>query len=178
MENGGTTVAGAGRAEEAEGGSGGVTVSGKCRGDSDCPPAECSSCRGAPGGCPPSNCVEGQCFAPNCASVDACAQKSCGDACSACYSDDGSCSAGTCDRWGDCKETVDSCDLSAPRPCTRTDARGAGFVNGRTCNVVQGWGWNGSRCVAVVGCTCEGSDCRSLLQTETDCSGAFVHCRQ
>jgi len=155
---------------------GGAGASLGCKSDFDCPPASCASCKDTQGGCPPSNCVMGQCFAPSCATIDACAQKICGDACSACYSEDGQCSQGVCDQWGDCKDSVASCDINAPRPCTPSDAAGAGFVNGKTCNVVQGWGWNGSHCAAIVGCVCQGSDCRSLLQTESDCSGAFIGC--
>jgi hypothetical protein len=144
----------------------------------DCPDLDCSSCAGTPGGCPPSDCVSGRCFHPSCSSIDACYGKQCGEECEACYADDGNCTAGVCDLWGDCKEEVNSCDGAAPRPCSPVDAVGAGFVNGQTCNVVLGWGWGGTHCVAIVGCVCQGSDCRSLLQRESDCSGVFLSCRQ
>lgn len=160
-------------------GSGGVPeVTAACVSYMDCEPLHCASCDQAPGGCPPSDCVDGQCFHPTCSALDACAGKSCGDACSACYALDGDCTPqpGFCDRWGDCKESESSCDPNEPRPCTPLDARGAGFVSGKTCNVVQGWGWGGEECVPVVGCICEGSDCRSLLQTQTDCSATFASC--
>ena len=149
----------------------------QCAADTECTANQCESCKDAPGGCPLGSCVMGYCFYPSCAIIDACAGKSCGDPCKACYSADGSCSDGFCDRWGDCKSENMSCQMDAPRPCSPTDAAGSGYVNGKTCNQVLGWGWNGSKCIPVVGCTCSGSDCRSLLQTQGDCSAVFAdHC--
>ena len=186
MPNGGSDAGGTGSfgeaGQRAAAGTGASSAAGDasyawaCETYHDCPPADCASCANTPGGCPPSNCVMGQCFHDSCASIDACYGKMCGDACQACYGDDGVCTAGTCDRFGDCTARGNSCDTFAPLPCDPHDARGAGFVNGKTCNNILGWAWGGTKCVPVVGCVCAGSDCRSLLQTETDCSGAYYTC--
>jgi hypothetical protein len=156
-----------------EGGSG----SQFCSTGNDCLAGQCASCKDAPAGCPAGTCVTGQCFYPSCAIMDACFGKMCGDRCQACYSGDGSCSPGVCDRWGDCKEVVESCEIAAPRPCAPMDAVGVGSVNGRPCNQILGWAWMGANCAPVIGCVCEGSDCRALIQAQPDCNSVFAdHC--
>jgi hypothetical protein len=147
-----------------------------CEADSDCQAIQCASCRGRPSGCPNGRCVMFQCFYESCAIIDACFGKMCGDTCQACYSSDGDCVAGACDTFGDCKAVADTCEPGAPRPCAPTDAIGVGSVGGWPCNQILGWGWNGSACAPVVGCICEGSDCRSLVQHLPDCNRAFGNC--
>lgn len=167
VSGGGATAIG-GSFEAAGTGSGGELEA--CQRDADCTANPCEACKNLPEGCPGS-CQDGQCFYANCAQF-ACIMKECGAPCDSCFSPDG-CAPGVCDRFGDCKPTPDSCDLGAPRSCAPLDATGAGTIDGHGCNVVQGWGWDGTKCVAIVGCLCEGSDCRALLADQTACQDAY-----
>lgn len=95
--------------------------------------------------------------------------------------------------WGNGTVTDSACDWceafcdgadqcvaqSAPsRPCTPTDAEGVpapGFSSGE-CDKVLGWGWDGTKCIAVIGCSCLGADCGNLLSVQSQCRSAYASC--
>jgi hypothetical protein len=93
----------------------------------------------------------------------------CGSPCMQCNTLDGSCYVGTCDFLGDCTANDPQCESNATRSCAPTDADGANDAEGNECNDFLGWGWDGSKCIAVVGCRCVGSECGSLLHDEFTC---------
>jgi len=68
--------------------------------------------------------------------------------------------------------------LPASRPCNPTDARGTGGsgFSSPMCNVVLGWAWDGTKCIAILGCSCEGSGCGDLFPVQSVCRAAFAHC--
>ena len=75
-------------------------------------------------------------------------------------------SCGTCAKLGEgC--TAIACE----DPCHAQDAVGQG-----NCLLFLGYGWNGSSCEIVGGCTCSGADCASLYDTEDECKQAFSAC--
>lgn len=178
---GGAAAAGDGHSND--GGRDGVPGGGETGGGSaescdvsrDCSPNPCPMCRDSEL-CPTGECQGGQCFYPDCAQLE-CLGKACGAECSSCFDPDGSCVPGSCDRFGDCKPALDDCSPGVPRSCVATDAAGAGFSDGHTCNFFQGWGWDGAKCVAVVGCVCQGSDCRALLGDQSGCELTYRHCK-
>ena len=53
--------------------------------------------------------------------------------------------------------------------CDATSARAVG-----ECTSSLGWTWNGSACVELHGCTCEGSDCNDLMEHQAGCLAACV----
>jgi hypothetical protein len=64
------------------------------------------------------------------------------------------------------------------RPCSPLDAMGtppSGFSSSE-CHDVFGWGWDGGKCIAIVGCSCLGADCGNLLPVQSACSSAYAHC--
>lgn len=150
-----------------------------CRTDSDCPqPSEqyCLPCFEGGVSCAHSQCDNGVCqgqAAGNCPGPinDPCASKSCGDACQQCSTADGGCYPGTCNWLGACKSSTPICSPSAPRGCAVSDAVGVG-----DCNDFLGWAWDGTACIAVVGCLCQGSDCGTLLVSSFDCVSTFLPC--
>lgn len=63
-----------------------------------------------------------------------------------------------------------------PYTCPSCDADAA---EGLPCDnnpEAYGWAWNGTECVTVVGCGCDGEDCENLAATELDCATAHAHC--
>jgi len=63
-------------------------------------------------------------------------------------------------------------DAGGPAPsCVRQDARGVGM-----CAAFFGYGWDGSSCVGLGGCSCAGSDCRSLSLDRDACEAAHRSC--
>jgi hypothetical protein len=92
----------------------------------------------------------------------------CGNACTQCNTLDGSCYAGTCDVIGDCTTRDPRCG-GPKRTCEPTDAQGTSDVRSTPCQKVFGWAWDGSKCIAVVGCNCVGSQCSSLMKDEFTC---------
>jgi hypothetical protein len=80
------------------------------------------------------------------------------------------CEGEDCDRLfpslGHCRIAYQSC----PPTCVPMDARGVG-----PCDAVLGYAWNGSRCVSISGCECEGSDCERLASLEV-CEAAHARC--
>jgi hypothetical protein len=147
---------------------------GSCATDSDCvqPAAQyCDPCFEGGVSCGRTACIDGTCQyePPDCPGPvgNPCASKMCGDPCQQCSTLDGGCYPGTCDWLGACKTTVPVCSASAQTSCD-VDAVGIG-----DCNHVLGWSWDGSKCVAVVGCDCRGSDCGDLLPDSDDCIAEF-----
>jgi hypothetical protein len=59
----------------------------------------------------------------------------------------------------------------ASGPCAAQDARGSG-----ACAAFFGYAWNGSACVGLSGCSCEGTDCGSTFDTPEACEMAYAHC--
>lgn len=49
------------------------------------------------------------------------------------------------------------------------------FAEG-ACDLSFGWGWNGTTCVNISGCTCTGADCGSLAGSEATCLGRHDTC--
>lgn len=76
---------------------------------------------------------------------------------------------------GDCDElfaTATECRSAHLRcPCREMDATGVGG-----CALFHGWKWDGTQCVGVSGCTCEGEDCDSLFQDLDACRKAHSDC--
>lgn len=62
-------------------------------------------------------------------------------------------------------------DAASPRTCAAIDALGAG-----ACDYVLGFAWNGTRCVTVSGCTCEGTECDLLTDSSDACLSAYAGC--
>lgn len=62
-------------------------------------------------------------------------------------------------------------DGGSPRTCAAIDAVGAG-----ACDYVLGFAWNGTRCVTVSGCTCEGTECELLTDSSDACLAAYAGC--
>lgn len=56
-------------------------------------------------------------------------------------------------------------------PCSPQIARGIG-----PCFLDLGVAWNGTECVSVGGCTCEGPDCDSLYRSHAECRAARTGC--
>jgi hypothetical protein len=161
-------------------GEGGLAL---CRTDSDCiQPSQqfCVPCFEGGVSCASTQCVNGNCtgFAANwgCSGpvTDPCAEKSCGDSCQQCSTPDGGCYSGVCTWFNLCKaDTVPVCTVTATRGCAPTDATGLG-----DCNDFLGWAWDGSKCVALAGCLCQGSDCSDLLGGSLgDCDSVYSDCR-
>lgn len=63
------------------------------------------------------------------------------------------------------------CPPIACDPCTAQDARSGAD----TCALLIGYAWNGSGCDAIL-CSCEGSDCDELYDTEGACSSEHSSC--
>ncbi len=147
---------------------------GSCAAESECvqPMGQyCQPCFDGGPSCGRTKCVEGTCqyIPPSCPGPvgNPCASKMCGDPCEQCSTLDGGCYPATCDWLGACKTDVPVCTVFARRSCV-VDAIPIG-----DCNYVFGWWWDGSKCVAVVGCDCRGGDCGDLLQSSFDCIGEF-----
>jgi hypothetical protein len=82
---------------------------------------------------------------------------------------DAGCPTGVC--GGDSGST-------SPVICTAQDAvgmSGSGFSS-PVCNTVLGWAWDGSQCVPIIGCSCHGSACGSLLAVRSACQEAYTSC--
>jgi hypothetical protein len=143
-----------------------------CRSSKDCPQKAFSSlcihCLDGSLECASSQCdggfCEGVAASESCQEGpydDPCRETACGAACEQCNNIDGGCYPGFCNIFGDCKRTEGSCPSQIPtfpETCTAFDALGIG-----DCSRLFGWAWNGSKCVAIVGCVCRGSDCPGLF---------------
>jgi hypothetical protein len=150
----------------------------RCALSSDCPQPSaqyCVPCFEGGVTCARSECVGGSCqgLPPTCPGpiTNPCAYKSCGDPCQQCSTSDGGCYPGSCSWFGSCKAAVPVCSMGATRGCAPSDAVGVG-----DCNYFLGWGWDGSKCLGVVGCLCQGSDCGMLLGSYDDCHTTFSLC--
>ncbi len=55
--------------------------------------------------------------------------------------------------------------------CDPMEARGVG-----ACAAFFGYGWNGSTCTGISGCSCEGADCDALYSDLDECNRAFASC--
>lgn len=64
-----------------------------------------------------------------------------------------------------CQEAFHTCI------CQEQDAQGVG-----PCDQFFGYKWDGEQCVGVSGCSCEGSDCKDLFDSPTECQEAFLAC--
>jgi hypothetical protein len=62
-------------------------------------------------------------------------------------------------------------DADAGASCAAQNARGVGL-----CDRFLGYAWNGSSCVGLSGCSCEGSDCRALFSSLEACRAAYIRC--
>jgi hypothetical protein len=85
-------------------------------------------------------------------------------------------------------DTLDACEsgMCQVRPCVPTTAMGvynpppgptpvnADWSYG--CQLVFGWGWDGTECIPIVGCQCQGVDCSDLLPRSSTCKAAYAHC--
>ncbi len=75
---------------------------------------------------------------------------------------------------GECGARADAgADVApdAPAMCAAQDARGVG-----ACAAFFGYAWNGTACVGLSGCSCEGAACRSLPSTPEACRAAYSAC--
>jgi hypothetical protein len=153
-----------------------------CRADSDCPQPAASYCVPCfEGGmdCARSQCINGVCVGVpggrSCPGpiTNPCAYKMCGNSCQQCSTSEGGCYPGVCNWFGACKAAIPICSIHASRGCAPSDALGVG-----DCNDFLGFGWDGTKCIAIVGCLCQGSDCGTLLSAQFDCYGVFLPCMQ
>jgi hypothetical protein len=64
------------------------------------------------------------------------------------------------------------------RPCSPQDAFGTPppGMSSPQCHSALGWAWDGSKCIAIVGCSCQGADCGDLLPIQSACRAAYAHC--
>jgi hypothetical protein len=62
------------------------------------------------------------------------------------------------------------CELGDP--CEPDDAIGVG-----PCEAIVGWAWNGTECVGLNGCGCEGLDCDEVLLDHDLCEAAHAECQ-
>lgn len=62
-------------------------------------------------------------------------------------------------------------DARAPGHCDAQDVRGEGG-----CEAEIGWMWTGSGCRSISGCSCAGSDCAELAESEEACVAAHSRC--
>ena len=69
-------------------------------------------------------------------------------------------------------------DTGAWRSCGAMNAAavGPGGFSSSACHNVLGWAWDGAKCTAIVGCSCQGSDCGNLLPVQSACRAAYAHC--
>ncbi len=90
------------------------------------------------------------------------------DACTTC-----TCSGDTvgCAIDPGCGVDAGSVDAGVPILCPPQDARGVG-----ACAAFFGYAWNGSDCVGVSGCSCDGTDCMSLYRDPMECLRAHFEC--
>jgi len=125
----------------------------------------------------------------SCSESDACGSKSDGT----CWCD------GECWWYGDCCDdaaetcSVDECNAlsntgchdgnvcvagtpntceNLQADCSAQDAHGVGM-----CEMFMGVAWNGTTCVGVSGCSCEGADCNALTSLAV-CQDSHAHCEE
>lgn len=61
-------------------------------------------------------------------------------------------------------------DVCAPMDAEAVDGEGGG------CWCMLGYAWNGSECVMLANCACEGTDCSKLTLDKADCEAAHSSC--
>jgi hypothetical protein len=74
----------------------------------------------------------------------------------------------SCQNISLCGTTI-SCQYGAA--CAPQDARGVGL-----CAAFFGYAWNGSSCIGLSGCSCEGADCDEAYETPEACQMARSSC--
>jgi hypothetical protein len=70
-------------------------------------------------------------------------------------------------------DPVDAAPADAPRVCPAMDVR---TLPSCTTGVDPYWYWDAGECVGSV-CACAGSDCGSVLGSQSACQRAFADCR-
>lgn len=55
--------------------------------------------------------------------------------------------------------------------CTPMNAQGVG-----SCSMFLGYTWDGTKCLGISGCSCQGSDCSKLFKSPADCQSAYSQC--
>lgn len=145
--------------------------------------ADCSNLRRRLVGCADQSteeddavCLSGVCGypKPRCSPLTACQFVQCGDPCQYCYPSSGKCTSGFCNaNLGCLSQQMPDCSPDALPSCSPTIAGGLG-----SCRKVFGWGWDGGKCIAIVGCTCEGPECASLYTDQDTCITVFENCRK
>jgi len=122
--------------------------------------------------------VTRQCASDDCAPFDATGEGPCdrffgykwdGSACVGVSGCD--CVGPDCDRLYDRIEECERVHADCLDPCAPQDARGEG-----ACDMLLGWAWNGTECVALSGCECVGEDCDELYESPAECERAHVDC--
>lgn len=83
-----------------------------------------------------------------------------------------SCEGKDCDRLFASQDECEAAVLGCPSACGPMDAQGSG-----PCAMILGYAWNGSRCVSLSGCSCEGEDCAGIFGSQEECEAAFEGCR-
>jgi hypothetical protein len=149
-----------------------------CRVDTDCVQpagAFCQECYIGGPACAASRCIDsrckdvpGWCDGPLTAP---CGRKQCGDDCQHCLTEDGGCYDGKCNWLGVCKSEGVDCSGDAGTSCAPNDAIAIG-----DCNVVLGFAWDGRACSPLVGCTCRGSECIIMKNSEFECIAVYRRC--
>jgi hypothetical protein len=61
--------------------------------------------------------------------------------------------------------------------CASMDAKGVPDPKIGTCKCVLGYAWNGTECIGVGNCACEGEDCDKLTQDKGACEAAHAQCQ-
>jgi len=82
--------------------------------------------------------------------------------------------SGACEAGGAC----------ASQSCAPMNATGSNSIPNsdqpgiHACHsgMVLGWAWKGAQCIAIVGCSCAGSDCGRLFARRSGCLAAYARC--
>ena len=151
-----------------------------------CCNASCGVCTAPSGSCPAIACIDECTSDADCRPGDVCAWdvEGCGTDPGTCQPRPGSCSllldpVCGCDgvEYGNACEAlrasarVASHGACGTSPCSPQDAMGVG-----PCFLILGVAWDGTTCVSVGGCECDGADCGSLYPDLETCQSAHAGC--
>lgn len=84
---------------------------------------------------------------------------------------DGTTYCNECEAHAAGREVASEGACAPPDPCRPMDAFGIG-----DCTTSVGWAWNGSACVELIGCSCDGTDCFRVESTQELCEAPFASC--
>lgn len=86
------------------------------------------------------------------------------------------CSVDECNDSSDCHDG-ELCYQGEPYDCIPKGTCGAMDAAGEgACEKLLGYGWNGTECVSLSGCSCTGADCDKLYSGPGSCAAAHEQC--